>query len=266
MTQAQARFAKTEHGTQWIPVKNLSVVWRQSQRDLDDKWSKQIADAFDPEYFGTITVCKANGSGMFHIIDGQHRRNAVADLFGENECVPCAVFDVNDPKRAAEIFDRMNTQRKPPGTVAAFKVRVTAGHEVEVAVNKVIRSAGYRVEQSRADGTIRAVGACVYAFNRNGPVALRQALEALSAIWDKNTDAVDGSLIRGFSALYGEHSTELDTKRLVDRISKKFTPGKLLSAAKLAREMLQTNLSDSVAEVVKRAYNEGLRSGRLGKS
>lgn len=260
-----AKFTKTEHGTAWIPVKNLSVVWRQSQRDCDEKWAKQIADAFDPEYFGTVTVTKANGSGQYHIVDGQHRVIAVRELFGENECVPCNVFDVDDPQRAAEIFDRMNTRRKPPATVATFKVRVTAGHEVECAVNRVIKSAGYKVDNNLSDGTIRAVAACVFSFQRYGAESLKAGLDALSATWGKNSDAVDGRLIRGFSALFGEYGAEIDKKRLYERVAKKFTPGRLLSAAKAAREMLQINLSDCVSEVVRRAYNEGLRSGRLGE-
>lgn len=260
------KFTKTEHGTQWIPVKNLSVVWRQSQRELDERWSKQIAETFDPDYFGTITVCKANGNGFFHVIDGQHRSVAIRELFGENECIPCNVFDVDDPKRAAQIFDRINTARKSPDSVSTFKVRVTAGSEIEMAVNAVIKSCGYKVNNNRTDGTIRAVGSCTQSFKLYGPEALRSALKTLADTWERNSDAVDGTLIRGFAFFFHQFGSEIERARLIERIGKKYTPGKLLSAAKAAKEGLVCNsLAEAISYVLQCVYNEGLRGRRLGE-
>lgn len=53
----------------YIPIKNLSVVWTQSQRPRDEKWAKEIADNFDPELYDPIIVTKPNGKGIYHIIE-----------------------------------------------------------------------------------------------------------------------------------------------------------------------------------------------------
>src|SRR6516225_5950032 len=97
--------------TEWIPVKVLSVVWVNAQRPYDEKWAKQIADNFDPDKFDPIVVTQPNGQGIYHIVEGQHRRHAL-EMFaaktnngiGENELAPCRVIDEVDPARAAEIW------------------------------------------------------------------------------------------------------------------------------------------------------------------
>src|SRR5215469_8065840 len=101
----QPAFNQDKQTITWIRVKNLSVVWVQAQRPLDPKFAREIADNFDPEMFGTIAVTLPNGKGMYHIIDGNHRRAAVEHLWGSEEMVPCEIFQASDPARAARIFD-----------------------------------------------------------------------------------------------------------------------------------------------------------------
>ena len=144
----QVAFEKTNKGfkeIKWIPVKNLSVVWAQAQRGLDERHAQQIADNFDPEMFGTLAVTKPNGHGVYHIIDGHHRKVAVEKLWGDGELVPCQVFDADDPARAAKLFDHINTARKAPQPIDVFKVRVTAGNEIEVAVSNTVKHAGFNI-------------------------------------------------------------------------------------------------------------------------
>ena len=133
------------YALKWIPVKDLSVVWAGAQRKFDAAWAKQIADAFDPDLFGVLSVCPDGKPDIYHTIDGQHRKAAVQSLYGDNEQVPCRVFDTTDPARAAEMFDRINTARKKPHPVDLFNVRVKAGYEDEVTINRIVKSLGYKV-------------------------------------------------------------------------------------------------------------------------
>ena len=64
----------------WIPCKQLSLVWAEAQRPLNESHAKSIADNFDPEMFGTIAVTKPNGAGIYHIIDGHHRQEIADEL------------------------------------------------------------------------------------------------------------------------------------------------------------------------------------------
>src|SRR5262245_50479388 len=96
----------------YIPAKNISVIWRQSQREYDDRWAQEIADNFDPGKFEPVIVTKPNGVGIYHAIEGQHRTKAVEKLWGPSEMVPSRIVGEADPARAAEIWLGINAGRK----------------------------------------------------------------------------------------------------------------------------------------------------------
>src|SRR5262249_86768 len=135
---------------EWIPVKNLSVVWVQAQRPYNERWAKEIADNFDPDKFDALVVTKPNGHGIYHIIEGQHRRHALeifsakssATGYGGNEMAPCRVVEEADPARAAEIWLGINGGRKAIPPVSEFRVAVVACREPEKTINKIV--AGHR--------------------------------------------------------------------------------------------------------------------------
>jgi hypothetical protein len=235
------------------------VVWANAQRPCDDKWASKIAEAFDPDLLGVVSVSKPNGSNVYHVIDGQHRVAAVRLLFGENEKVPCNVFDADDPARAAQLFNSINTARRKPQRIDIFRVRVTAGNETEVAVDKIIRSLGYRVGWKNSDGMISAVDALVTVYEKRGADVLRYSLNLIKATWGLSPDAVIGPLIKGYAAFVAEYGTDAKWERMVDRVSKKFSPGHLLGAARSMREGMQCSVDEAVKQVLINAYNHGLR-------
>lgn len=255
---------KAAHTTKWIRVKDLDVVWAQAQRHLDEKRAAKIAEEFDPDMFGVLSVTKVGDNGMYHVIDGQHRRRAVQILWGETEMVPCNVFDASSPARAAEIFDAMNTSRKSPQAIEIFKVRVTAGTEPEASVNKIITGLGYHVANaSKMDGALRAVTACVSVYKRFGAAGLRDALFVIQGTWGKAQESVDANMIRGYAEFLATYGERIDRQRLVDRVAKQYTPGRLMGAAKSAREMFRGSVSENIGKVLVSTYNHGLRSGRI---
>lgn len=259
-------FTKTDHTTRWIPVKEISVVWAQSQRPLNEKEMKRIADEFDPDAFGTVQVSLPNGKGVYHCIDGQTRVGAVKLLWGEDEKVPCNILNAKDPARAAHLFSLMNTGRTKPQILDRFRVAVTAGYETEVAVNKLLGGLGYKVGLDGNDGTLSAVGACMTVYRRYGGERLRDALIVIQGTWGKARDSVDGGLISGYAMFLDRHDAAVNRQRLVDRISKRYTPGRLLGAAKSAREVWRGTVADNVVRLLVSTYNSGLRNGRLEDS
>jgi hypothetical protein len=248
---------KSDHPVQWIKVGSVSVVWAAAQRDYNEKAALRIADEFDPDMFGVITVTLPNGHGLYHCIDGQHRVGAVRHLWGENELVPCTVLNVTDPARAAAIFDKMNSVRSKPQPVELFKVRVTAGYEGEVAVDGLVRDLGYRISQSTDDGTIRAAAACMLVYHRHGLDTLRQALLLIYGCWGFDRNGTDAGLIKGFSEFVAEFGKGIDGQRVVDRVSKKYTPGRLLGAAKSAAAVNRKAIGVNVSDLLFATYNLG---------
>lgn len=247
----------------WIPVKNISVVWAQSQRPLNPGHAKKIADNFDPEMFGTLAVTKPNGRGIYHAIDGHHRKVAVETIWGGEEKVPCQVFDAEDPSRAAELFDNINSTRKNPAPIELFKVRVTAKCETEVGVDKIVRKCGYIVgtAHGRTESTISCVAALKAVYLSYGADILENAINLAKAIWGPDDEsAVQAFIVRGFGEFLSEYR-DVDYKRLRDNLGHKYTPARLVAAAKVGREMHGGNIPTEVKKLMVNCYNYGLRAG-----
>jgi hypothetical protein len=266
--QSAAAFGATPE-LQWLPVKQLSVVWKNAQRPLDERFAKTIADNFDPDMFGTIAVTLPNGEGIFHIIDGNHRRAAVLSMWGENERVPCQVFNAKDPARAAQIFDRINNQRKSITTLQSFIVRVTAGEVDEVAVNKILLANGLHPGSNPSSNgkAVAAVGALLQVYRDHDSQTLDVTLKVLMNTWRDNT-ALTAPLLRGYAAVLSEFRDRIDIARLQQVVSKQYSPLRLLGAAKTAREMNGGTIATNLSKLLVANYNRGARGKKLlrGKS
>lgn len=258
-------FVEGAHSTKWIPIKSLSVVWAVAQREFNERHASKIAAAFDPDLFDDLVVTLPNGDGIYHVVDGQHRMAAIRSLYGEEEKVPCRIVDAKDPARAAAIFDKINTGRRLPTSIEKFRVRVTAGAETEVAINRAVVQLGCRIEHSDGPNSIRAPAALLNVHNAFGLQVLNDTLATIRTTWRDDKGAWEGPVIEGFGSLIGEHRGHLDWKRIRERTAANYTPGRLLGQAKADKEALGGRLADGVRRVLIRNYNQGLRAGKLGE-
>src|SRR6516165_12278781 len=140
-----------------VAIKNLSVIWAQSQRPFNEKWAKQIATDFDPDKFDPPLITKPNGVGFYHIVDGQHRVAGAKIAFGENEQIMCRMVDADNPARAAEIWLDINSGRKAVKPIQNFEVAVTAEREPETEINTLNKKMSYKISAVKNDHCISAV-------------------------------------------------------------------------------------------------------------
>lgn len=255
-------FPKKDYPVKWLPVGILRVVWPEAQRPEHDVNAKKIAEDFDPDVFGVLTVAGPMEDGMYHIIDGQTRWLAVRQMWGEKELVPCTVLNVTEPAVAAEIFLRINGGRTKPQALDNFRVGVTAGREAETAVNHIIKARGYRLGWDSTDGALSAVTACLQIYRKHGPEVLDDALRTIQATWGKARDSVHQNVIQGFAELVAEHNGSIDRKRLADKLSKKFTPARFIGAARQAKDFQGGTLTAAARSVLIKTYNSGLAADR----
>jgi hypothetical protein len=251
-----------------IPVKNLSVIWVNAQRPYDEKWAKAIADDFDPDKFDPIVVTKPNGHGVYHVVEGQHRRNAL-QMFaakmdgtsGENELAPCRVVDEADPARAAEIWLGINKGRKAIKPVHEFKVAVTAGRDIEVQINRVLHRLGFQVSLGKGPYHISAVSALRSIYNIHGIGTVEKTLRTLIHLWAGDPAAVSSPLLRGFAIFVHEFDGHINMKRLTQQVGQRFSPYKFKEAAEARKQSTLEKLDEAISELLIREYNKGLKAG-----
>lgn len=246
---------------QWIAGKYLKIHWPNAQRPFDEPHAKHLADTFDPDLLDALLVTPVGG-GFYHIIAGQHRWGAVRMLWGDNEKLPCRVIPDCDEKRAAHIFIEDSLRRKKPHAVHIFQNAVTAGYEVECAVDKIVRRLGYKVGISATEGVINAPAALLGVYKSHGSKTLQNTLEVLQATFGKDHHGVAAQLIRGYGAFLAEYP-KASWQRLVERVQRKFTPGRLIGASRVVMESWHVTAAAAVKEVLIGTYNHGLKNGKL---
>lgn len=254
-------FVHKERPVQWIAVKKLRVVWPDAQRGRHDRAIQEIAKDFNPDLFGTATVTPVkNRVDLYHVIDGQTRIEAVRLLWGEEEKVPCVVLSGKDAREAARVFVGMNGTRVRPQPVEMFHARVKGGFDDEVAVKAILSKLGYQVSVNKEDGNLAAIAAVLSVYKRRGGDMLRLVLGTINETWGSSRDAVHGSIIMGYADLLYRYSDLVDVPRLVARISKSFTPARLIAAARTSRGMFGGGLAENMRKVLVSTYNKGIRT------
>jgi hypothetical protein len=245
---------------EWIPVKNISVVWAGAQRPYNDNWAKQIAKEFDPDQFDPVHVTLPNGNGIYHAVDGQHRRSAVEKLWGPNERIPCIVLNAHKPHEAARLFLEKSTNRKPLKVIERFRVRVTAQDARAVDIDRIARKYGYVIENGSSPKNLMCVAALEWAYSRFGAgKVLETTLQVLQATFGRDPHAVAGPLVRGYAAFLAEHR-HVNQERLKHTVHKRFeAPGRLLAAAKAHSEAMRVNGTEAVNQLLFGIYNKGCR-------
>lgn len=252
------KISEKNYKLEWIPLRNLAVVWPEAQRPFKEWWAREIAEAFDIDKFDPVKVTLPNGNGIYHICEGQHRKAAVEMWGGPDQSIPCLVAQEADPARAAEIFLGSNTSRNHVDKINKFKVAVTANRNIEVAINRIVRHNGYRVEASHAQDTIAAVDALKFAYGK-GPKTLDRALHTLRETWGGDATAASSPLIKGYASFICEYAAELDFDRLRMCVAKKFTPGQLMINARSVKQTLGVTVTAAVVHILLTTYNRGHR-------
>jgi hypothetical protein len=248
---------------EWIPLKSLSVVWRKAQRPYDEKWANHIADGFDPEKFEPIIVTRPNGAGIYHIVEGQHRKAAAEKALGADQSAPCRVVGEADPARAAEIWLGINKGRKAPRPVTEFMISVEAKREVETAINSIVKKAEYRVmENSNGENVVSAVGALRKVYGTYGATVLLHTLQACRLMWGSDPHGVSGKLITGVGMFINEFYNQLDANHLRKAIVNQYkSPWKFIDAARVEAEKSSETLDLAMSELIRMQYNKGVREG-----
>ena len=258
----QPKFNKATAKQVWLPLHLLHVKWPQAQRTPSDTKIKKIADELDLDLIDVIHVSLPVPT-KHHVCDGWHRCCALRIRGFDNDAVPCIIHPIADAAACAKLFHELNLNRNPPTAVDKYVTGVTAGYDNYVAVDTIVKAVGYIVKNETGEGVIRAAGALMLTNKRFGGETLKWSLETIRDTWDKDENSMDAGIINGYGVFIAQHDRDLDYQRLITRVSKNFTPGRLLGAARSRRDVLRGSVANAVAQILADTYNAGLRGKRL---
>jgi hypothetical protein len=194
------------------------------QRPVDSGRAKKMASGWDRRLAGIIEVSdrgEQSVSGRYAVIDGQHRWAAAALL----DMPPLLVANVHSGLTVAEeaqLFDRLNRERKQPTRWDHWKARRAAGDEFVLRIEKICSANHVVVDMAAQDGCI----SCVSTLERIAKIGgldrgcdlLDQALEVVTDVWALRRDSLDAPIVHGLALILHHLGGDVDLERLVDTL------------------------------------------------
>lgn len=193
----------------------------QYQRPLTANMVKQIVGSYNPRQFGVVIV-NLREDGTCAVLDGQHRL-AAAKQMGWTE-IPCLVHEGLSLQEEAELFVRLNQDRRQPNAWDKFNARLTAEDPVALDIRDICAEVNYGIGPFPSSSNIQAVGALLEAYEitlAESPdakgMALRWALRAWQC-WQPD-EAPLGTYIRALAIMYRQREGRLDLRRFQTHVA-----------------------------------------------
>lgn len=246
----------------WVPL-GLMRFPQMAQRDrINQARVDHIARDMDLEQLGTPTVNKRGG--LFYVLDGMHRVEAYKVWIGEgweDQQLHCWTYEGLTEEEESETFLKLNDTL----TVHAFdkfRIGFNAGRQEEVEISAVVQRCGLVISQSRAEGTVGAVGTLRRVYRRDGAAVLGRALGIIRDAY--GTPGLDAPIIDGIGLLCGRYNGEMDTAVAVQRLSSAAgSIAALMNRAYFAKNQSGAPLNQCVAAAAVELINRGKGGKKL---
>lgn len=210
------------------------------QRPLSN-FSKRIEEDYDPAMVGTLIVSdrsKSRKPPFFAVIDGQTRMVGMRRR-GE-PLAPCLVYEGLTRKQEAELFARLQTERRGMATWIRFRAALISGKAEPAAIAALAATEGFKVAGDGDERGIRSIAALEWLY-RKDPDLLRQVLAIVREAWgadDARTTkphaGTRGEILQGIGRFLRD-TDHVDQERLILNLST-ITPEQLRLRANQLRE------------------------------
>lgn len=228
------------------------------QREINGK-VREIISNFDPDRFDPIKVNKRS-NGVYYVVDGQNRTQAVREIDGDNGMIPAIVLHGNTAEREAELFEKQDDGVKKLTVADKFKAAYFRGEEDAVNLKRATEAEGIECDYMKK-GTRNGAIVCYVMANRilktHGEVFYRRVLKNLVDAWDGDKVSLGANFIGGM-AKFLETYPDIKDKEIVKSL-KRYDCGVVNSQAKIS----QMGGVSRFAREFLRLYNKGRSKGML---
>lgn len=246
------------------------------QRTLDPHHVNGIAKKYDPELFGLGHV-SLRSDGFYYCIDGQHRGFAAVQSGNGDVPVLYQVYVGLTLQQEADLFIKLNANKKAAHSLDIFRLSVAAGHPTYIAVEKTLARFGLHVADRRTKGGVASTVAMLHIYNGriSGSVASADAsgmpearlldgtLHVLTqAYGTSEQDAFDGLMLKGIAATILKHADKIDLDILIKSLSKTMA-GDTLRRIRGIASMSGANKVEAAITFFENRYNYGRKSKLL---
>jgi hypothetical protein len=185
------------------------------QRPFQQNRAIDIALAFDPIAFHALSVAR-RPDGSLYFMDGQHRLMAAMLAKGDRYPVPCMVYDVEDERTEAWVYNRINIDRRGLSAADKWKSRHAEGDAYVLEVEDLLGEYGLVAAPKRGSyhpvpGEVVATNTLEMMLKKAGAQSVREVLGTLSSTFGDNPLGYREHFLRGvwhFIIRYPQHNPQ----------------------------------------------------------
>lgn len=228
-----------------VPLGEM-IVSERAQRSLKPARVEQLLSNLSLDALGEPILSLRDG--RYYIIDGQHRKQCLAEFLGEGwetQVIRCKVYEGLSEQDEARMFILLNTVLSVT-PFDKFKVAITAGHSEETQIKQIVETCGLHISRTRSTpGAVSAI-ASLRRVHRLGPKTLMFALKMATESY--GDAGLESAIIEGFGQLFNRYSVALDDDVTIEALSHVRGGARgLLNAAQKRRSMTGNSLAICVA-------------------
>ena len=202
-----------------IPIRNL-VSNQNYQRDLKEGHITGTLRDFDLYQIKPIKVSQRNG--VNYVVDGQHTIEIVAAKSGSRDTpVWCMIYDDLKYQEEAHVFAEQQKHIKALVPYEVFNAHVEAGDNKQVMINYLITSVyKLKIANSYKPGTISAVSALEFIYDKYGYEILDRTLRLDLGTWEGEKLSLSSGMLKGIAQIINAFGDSLNEEIFKDHVGR----------------------------------------------
>lgn len=202
-----------------IPIRNL-VSNQDYQRDLSESHITKTIRDFDVYQINPVKVSHRNGQN--YVFDGQHTIEMIASMSGSRDTpVWCMVYDDLQYQEEAHIFAEQQKHVKSLVPYEMFVAHVEAGDNKQMMIHNLVTNVfKLKISGNRAPGTISAVSALEFIYDKYGYETLDRTLRLSLGTWQGEDLSLSAAILKAIAMMIASFGSNLDDEIFRDRVGK----------------------------------------------
>lgn len=209
-----------------IPIKEL-VSNQDYQRTLSITHIRRAVEYFDLYQINPVKVSRRNG--INYVFNGQHTIEIIVAASGSRDTpVWCMVYEDLTYVHEASVFADQQKFVKHLTPMETFVAHIEAKEKKYLMIQDLVRSYHLEISESRQNGSIAAVAALEFIFDKYGYHVLDRTLRLCIGTWEGEQFSLSGNVLKGIARMVYAYGDVLRDDIFKDRIG-------LLSVKQLSR-------------------------------
>lgn len=199
-----------------IPIKEL-VSNQDYQRTLSIAHIRRAVESFDLYQINPVKVSRRNG--INYVFNGQHTIEIVAAASGSRDTpVWCMVYEDLSYVHEANVFADQQRFVKRLTPMETFVAHIEAKEQKYLMIQDLVHSYQLVINETRQNGTIAAVGALEYIFDKYGYHILDKTIRLVVGTWEGEQFSFSANILKGIARMVYVYGDVLREDIFKDRI------------------------------------------------